>query len=140
MEPQKDSIPSLPAGPYFGTVVHGLHNGEGLGFPTANVQLSGNAVIAKGAYAVWAYVDGKRFGGMMYVGTRPTLGLTELTYEINLFDFTGDLYGQEISFVIVSKLRNEQHFANRDALSKQLEKDRALAAFLLSLHFKTTPL
>ena len=108
---------------YSGIVIHGLHNGESLGFPTANVQLPEDVHIAKGVYAVWVYIEGKRHEGMLYVGTRPTLSLSELTYEINIFDFEGDLYGQELAFVIVKQLRPEQVFESRDALSAQLAKD-----------------
>lgn len=108
---------------YSGIVIHGLHNGERLGFPTANVQLPDDVHIAKGVYAVWVYVEGKRHEGMLYVGTRPTLSLSELTYEINIFDFEGNLYGQELAFVIVKQLRAEQVFESRDALSAQLAKD-----------------
>lgn len=108
---------------YSGIVIHGLHNGESLGFPTANVQLPEDVHIAKGVYAVWVYIEGKRHEGMLYVGTRPTLSLSELTYEINIFDFEGNLYGQELAFVIVKQLRAEQVFESRDALSAQLAKD-----------------
>ena len=64
---------------------------------------------------------------MLYVGTRPTLSLSELTYEVNIFDFTGDLYGQELAFVIVKQLRTEKVFGSREALSAQLEEDRQAA-------------
>ena len=117
----------MTSGVYSGIVIHGLHNGESLGFPTANVQLPDDVHIAKGVYAVWVYIDGKRHEGMLYVGTRPTLSLSELTYEINIFDFEGDLYGQELAFVIVKQLRSEQVFKSRDALSAQLTKDCAAA-------------
>lgn len=112
---------------YFGTVIRGLGNGTKLGFPTANIQFAEVPDIAKGAYAVWVYLNGKRYEGMLYVGTRPTLSLNELTYEINIFDFTGDLYGQELAFVIVKQLRTEKVFGSREALSAQLEDDRQAA-------------
>ncbi|MBO7587367.1 MAG: riboflavin kinase [Bacteroidales bacterium] len=110
-----------------GTVIHGLGNGRKFGFPTANVQPDTPPELEKGVYAVWVYIDGKRHEGMLYVGTRPTLSLSELTYEINIFDFTGDLYGQEVVFVIVKQLRPEQVFDSWEALSAQLAKDRTEA-------------
>ena len=112
---------------YSGTVIHGLHNGESLGFPTANVQLPDDVHITKGVYAVWVYIDGKRHEGMLYVGTRPTLSLNELTYEINIFDFSENLYGKELAFVIVKQLRSEQVFESWEALSTQLAEDREAA-------------
>ena len=58
-----------------GTVIHGEGNGRKFGFPTANVQPDTPVNIEKGAYAAWVKYDGKRHKGMLYVGTRPTLGL-----------------------------------------------------------------
>ena len=110
-----------------GTVIHGLGNGRKFGFPTANVQPDTPPELEKGVYAVWVYINEKRHEGMLYVGTRPTLSLSELTYETNIFGFTGDLYGQELVFVIVKQLRPEQVFDSWEALSAQLAKDRTEA-------------
>lgn len=116
---------------YFGTVIQGLGNGRKFGFPTANVRLPEGVGIDKGVYAVWVYINGKRHEGMLYVGTRPTLSLNELTYEINIFDFTDDLYGQELAFVIVKQLRPERVFDSWEALSAQLAEDRKAAREVL---------
>jgi riboflavin kinase/FMN adenylyltransferase len=75
-----------------GTVIHGLENGRKFGFPTANVQPDTPPALEKGVYAVWVKIDGKRYKGMLYVGTRPTLGLHEPTYEINIFNCRKNLY------------------------------------------------
>lgn len=114
-------------GIYAGIVIQGLGNGRKFGFPTANLRLPEGADIAKGVYAVWVYVEGKRYEGMLYVGSRPTLFLNELTYEINIFNFTGDLYGRELAFTIVKHLREEEHFSGIEALEAQLLRDREAA-------------
>lgn len=108
-----------------GKVIHGLHNGDSFGFPTANVQLDKGSDIKKGVYAVIVKVAEKMYKGMLYVGTRPTLHLKSLSFEIHIFNFHRDIYGQPISFSIVEKIRNEKRFANTDALIEQLKKDKA---------------
>lgn len=119
-------------GPFFGTVIHGLHNGEGFGFPTANIQLDTPQDIDLGVYAVTLQVDQQHLSGMMYVGTRPTLNLSELSLEIHLFDFKGDLYGKSVSFIIVDKIRDEERFNSTDELIQQLYLDKQAAIQLLN--------
>lgn len=119
-------------GPFFGTVIHGLHNGEGFGFPTANIQLDTPQDIDLGVYAVTLQVDQQHLNGMMYVGTRPTLNLSELSLEIHLFDFKGDLYGKSVSFIIVDKIRDEERFNSTDELIQQLYLDKQAAIQLLN--------
>jgi len=109
---------------YQGTVIHGLHNGHTFGFPTANVQLADNQTIESGVYAVWVNIADKTYKGMLYAGTRPTLNLTQVTIEINIFDFSQDIYNQNISFNIVKKVREEQHFSTTEDLIQQLRNDR----------------
>lgn len=119
-------------GPFFGTVIHGLHNGESFGFPTANIQLENPEDIELGVYAVTLQVDQLSLKGMMYVGTRPTLNLSELSLEIHLFDFKGDLYGKSVSFIIVDKIRDEERFNSTDELIQQLYLDKQAAIQLLN--------
>lgn len=119
-------------GPFFGTVIHGLHNGESFGFPTANIQLENPEDVELGVYAVTLLVDQLSLKGMMYVGTRPTLNLSELSLEIHLFDFKGDLYGKSVSFIIVDKIRDEERFNSTDELIQQLYLDKQAAIQLLN--------
>lgn len=116
---------------YNGIVGHGLHNGERFGFPTANVFLHESIELDKGVYAVRVCVDGQALKGMLYVGTRPTLNLNDITLEINIFDFNEDIYGKEIMFSIVQKIRSEQKFSSINELIQQLERDKVSAQQLL---------
>jgi len=109
---------------YYGKVIHGLHNGESFGFPTANVLLNQPCTIAYGVYAVTVSIDNQTLKGMLYVGTRPTLNLSEQSLEINIFDFSGDLYDRDIAFTIVAKIRDEVKFNNVDELIRQLHQDK----------------
>lgn len=114
-----------------GTVIHGLENGRKFGFPTANVQPDTPPALEKGVYAVWVKIDGKRYKGMLYVGTRPTLGLHEPTYEINIFNFRKNLYGKSISFRVVQKIRGEKRFKDTDELTAALQHDKETVSELL---------
>lgn len=107
-----------------GTVIHGLGNGRKLGFPTANIAIDTPPELEKGVYAVWVKVDSQRRMGMLYVGTRPTLDLQQLTYEIHLFGFRKSLYGKSISFRILRKIRNEQRFESVEKLIAAMQQDK----------------
>lgn len=121
---------------YTGKVGSGLQNGRRWGFPTANItDIIPHFTIENGVYASRVIIDGKRWDAMMYVGTRPTLKLTEPTVEIHIFDFTKNIYGQSIQFHILEKIRDEQTFANTEELAEQLRKDEQKTRnFFRTLH------
>ena len=86
-----------------------------------------------GAYAVWATLaDGERHGGMLNIGTRPTIGNGETTsVEVNLLDYDGNLYDQRLTVEFVARLRDERRFDSRSELMSQLALDEAAARELL---------
>ena len=113
-----------------GEVVRGFHVGHELGFPTANLQVDAEKVMPRnGAYAVWATLaDGERHGGMLNIGTRPTIGNGETTsVEVNLLDYDGNLYDQRLTVEFVARLRDERRFDSRSELMSQLALDEAAA-------------
>ena len=117
-----------------GKVVHGFHNGRGLGFPTANVgEIDPNLLLPhNGAYAVLVHVGGKCLQGMTNIGRRPTLDNgTQLSIEVNLFDFEEDIYGEDIALEFISFLRLEFKMCGHDELKRQLTKDRDNAKAIL---------
>lgn len=117
-----------------GEVVRGFHVGHELGFPTANLQVDTEKVMPRnGAYAVWATLaDGERHGGMLNIGTRPTIGNGETTsVEVNLLDYDGNLYDQRLTVEFVARLRDERRFDSRSELMSQLALDEAAARELL---------
>ncbi|MCR4964811.1 MAG: riboflavin kinase [Bacteroidales bacterium] len=114
-----------------GRVIHGYHNGTSMGFPTANIELVEKEGLEKGVYAVQVLIAEQYYGGMMYIGTRPTLDLEQLSIEINLFDFSEDIYGQEIEFRIINRIRGEQRFKDLSELVMQLKNDREEAIAIL---------
>ena len=109
----------------FGTVVHGLGRGKEFGFPTINIKLIDNDLqIENGVYVVMITINNLIYKGMLYVGTRPTLDLQETTIEIHILDFNEDVYGQQIFFQILHKIRDEIQFKNTNALINQLHQDK----------------
>ena len=113
--------------PLTGTVVHGQQLGRTIGYPTANLMPTEplKLVPARGIYAVWATTAaGTRHPAMLSIGVRPTVGagLTQ-TIEVNLLDFSGDLYGQTLTLEFVAWLRGEEKFNGLDALKAQLALD-----------------
>lgn len=111
-----------------GIVEHGEQRGRTIGFPTANVELqrSTTAVPAAGVYAVQVKVEAKLYAGMANIGNNPTFGDVEhARLEVNLFDYQGDLYGQQIIVYFYHYLRGEVKFAGIEALQTQIAADKA---------------
>jgi len=103
-----------------GAVVHGKGLGKRLGFPTINVTLSAEKIVpAPGVYAAYNIVDSRRRYGMMYVGDQKQ----EFAFEVNLFDFDGDLYGDTVSVFPTAFVRGTMQFADTGALAKQIAHD-----------------
>lgn len=116
-----------------GVVQHGDKRGRLLGFPTANIPLGRHLEPARGVYAVTVRLpDGQTRYGVANVGRRPTINDgQESRLEAHLFDFEGDLYGQELSVSLHCLLREEKRFAGLDALKNQIAQDAAQARLAL---------
>lgn len=115
-----------------GPVSHGDKRGRTIGFPTANVPLGRHLEPARGVYAIEAELaDGALARGVANIGQRPTVGGTESRVEAHLFDFAGDLYGQEIGVRLLHFLRPERRFAGLAELTAQIAADAAEARRLL---------
>jgi len=106
-------------------VVHGNHLGHTLGFPTANLDVTGLVLPPNGVYVAQATLAGKRHHAVVNIGHRPTITPdTSTTHmEAHLLDFEGDLYNQELEVVLVRRLREERRFASREELQQQIRLD-----------------
>ncbi len=116
-----------------GEVSHGDKRGRTIGFPTANVPLGRHLEPTRGVYAVTARLaDGSTVPGVANIGRRPTVdeGL-ESRVEAHLFDWEGDIYGQEIAVALHFFLRAERKFASFDELRAQIATDAAQARAVL---------
>ena len=98
-----------------GTVVHGNAIGRTIGFPTANIQVDSCKLIPKpGVYAAK--------NALVNIGQ--ALNNDHLTIEAYLPDYQGpDFYGSTLSFQLVRRLRDEQHFNSLDDLQSQIRLD-----------------
>jgi riboflavin kinase/FMN adenylyltransferase len=115
-----------------GRVIAGRRLGRDLGFPTANLALGRRRAPVAGIFAVQVRgVASAALPGVASLGTRPTIGGGEALLEAHVFDFSGDLYGREIEVEFAAKLRDEQRFANLEALTLQMERDAADARRIL---------
>ena len=107
-----------------GKVVTGAGRGVGLGFPTANLDISSeHALPPDGVYASWAHIDGKAYQSMANIGKCPTFGGGERTVEAYIVDYRGDLYERELKIDIIARLRDEKKFDTVDELKEQVAKD-----------------
>lgn len=107
-----------------GVVEHGDKRGRTIDFPTANLQLGDYLRPAYGVYAVRATLpDGRRFEGVANLGIRPMFDPPKELLEIYLFDFAGDLYGQEINVELHHFLRPEWKLDGLEALKAQIARD-----------------
>jgi riboflavin kinase / FMN adenylyltransferase len=117
-----------------GVVMRGQQLGRTIGFPTANIAVPEGKLLPKGVYAVRLETGGERFEGMANIGTRPTVGGMTESFEVNVLDFDGDLYGLEVRVQFEAFIRNEQKFDGLPALVAQLERDRETARGCLERH------
>ena len=118
-----------------GTIVNGYKIGRKLGFPTANIQVDEPFKIVPGigVYAVWVYLNGEKYKGMLYIGDRPTLDNgNNITLEVNILDFSGDIYNNEITVAFIYYVRGDIKFGSLEELKEQLGKDRDTVGKLLT--------
>ncbi|MBV9757319.1 MAG: bifunctional riboflavin kinase/FAD synthetase [Alphaproteobacteria bacterium] len=112
-----------------GVVQHGEKLGRTIGFPTANIALGPHLEPARGVYAATVRMpDGSERPGVANVGRRPTIapGLDSLL-EVFLFDFSGDLYGAELTVALRSFLRPERKYPSIEEMAAQIARDAAEA-------------
>jgi len=109
-----------------GIVVHGNHLGAQIGFPTANIEVEEEykLIPSNGVYAVKVTVGDEIYDGMMNIGFRPTVGDNSQKIEVNIFDFSGDLYSKSISVSFVKWIRDEKKFDSIADLKNQLVNDQ----------------
>ncbi|HAA14308.1 MAG TPA: riboflavin biosynthesis protein RibF [Cytophagales bacterium] len=108
-----------------GIVVKGDQLGRTLGFPTANLDLQSpqKLIPADGIYAVHVHHGNTRLHGMLYIGPRPTINGQHRRIEVNLFDFSGDLYGETLKVEFIARTRGDEKLDGLEALKARLGQD-----------------
>ena len=99
--------------------------GKEIGFPTCNIDI-GNYVIANpGVYAVKVKINRNKkvYKGVANLGYRPTFKQKKILLEVNLFNFSGNLYNKKLSVEFLQFIRGEKNFKGIDELRSQIKKD-----------------
>ncbi len=119
-----------------GAVIRGDQRGRDLGFPTANLSITGLHPPRFGVYAVQIQVltgpHAGSYGGAASMGVRPMFGDNLPNLESYIFDFQGDIYGAQISVALIEYLRPEETFPSLAALVAQIDADCARARDILA--------
>ena len=119
-----------------GIVEHGKHLGSTIGFPTANLRSDEYRKLmpANGVYAAIVELsDGQRYGAMVNIGHCPTLepNCSKRTIEVNIFDFSRDIYGERMNLSFVGFMRKERKMHSVEELRLQLIEDKEAAQKIL---------
>lgn len=111
-----------------GKVIPGKKIGSAMGYPTANIKpdYPYKLIPAKGVYAVKVIAGGTEYKGMLYIGNRPTIEGKDrnLAIEVNIFGFSGNLYGEKLTVVFKHFMREDIKFDNMESLYRQITMDK----------------
>ena len=110
-----------------GKVVHGDKIGHSIGFPTANLDIphEKKLIPPDGIYAVNVVNGTAQHRGMLYIGTRPTVTSDDSRkIEVNIFDYSGDLYDKSLQIELLHFLRQDVKLNNMEELKAQLLLDK----------------
>lgn len=118
-----------------GTVVPGKSRGTALGIPTANIKPDNDLLPARGVYAVIVNLGAERYQGVLNIGFNPTFSDNELSIEVFLLDFTGDMYGKKLNILFIERIRDEAKFDKPEQLVEQIKRDIDQARAILKLYF-----
>ena len=110
-----------------GTVIDGYKVGRKIGFPTANLRVDfpNKLIPSIGVYAVGVHIAGQQWKGMLSIGYRPTINNgNDLSIEVHILDFQGNIYNQKMRLEFIDFLRPEIKFDSVDELVLQIQKDK----------------
>ncbi len=112
-----------------GVVQRGRQLGKKIGFPTCNIDLSDYIIAKPGVYAVSVNINGinKNLNGIANLGYRPTFNQKKILLEVNIFNFTRNLYNKKLTVEFKKFIRSEKKFKGVDHLRKQIKMDLKLA-------------
>ena len=112
-----------------GIVQRGRQLGKKIGFPTCNIDLSDYIIAKPGVYAVSVNINGinKNLNGIANLGYRPTFNQKKILLEVNIFNFTRNLYNKKLTVEFKKFIRGEKKFKGVDQLRKQIKMDLKLA-------------
>lgn len=116
-----------------GRVVKGDQLGRQLGYPTANIEIDSiyKLIPADGIYAVQVRHANARYQGALYIGNRPTVNGARKVIEVNIFNFTREIYGETLTIEFHAFIRHDKKLNSLDELKNQiaLDKEHVLQSF-----------
>ncbi len=110
-----------------GTVQEGQKRGRGIGYPTANIMVAEKKALPNGVFAVEIESSHGRHFGMANVGARPSFEEQPPSLEVHVFDFSGNLYDQNVTVHFKEFLRSQIKFAGIEEVKAQLVEDERKA-------------
>ena len=112
-----------------GVVQKGRMMGRKIGFPTCNIELGDYIEAKQGVYAVKVYRENKKYclKGIANLGYRPTFNQRKILLEVNLFNFSGNLYNKKLIVEFTKFIRKEKKFDGINQLRKQIALDLKIA-------------
>ena len=112
-----------------GVVKKGRQLGKKIGFPTCNINLNEYVISKPGVYAVKVKSKNlkKTYNGIANLGYRPTFNQKKIILEVNIFNFSGNLYNKKITVEFLKFIRDERKFRGIDQLKKQIKLDLRIA-------------
>lgn len=121
--------------PLHGKVMLGDQIGRTLGYPTANILVTETykLIPGDGIYAVRVMVAGHHYQGMLYIGNRPVVNGMSRSIEVNIFDFSQDIYGQDIAVEFLHYIRGDGNFTSLDELKNQMARDKIKCLELMAI-------
>ena len=109
----------------YGVVEVGRKLGRRIGFPTCNIDIGDYIISKPGVYAVKVKIgkNKKELKGIANLGYRPTFNQKKILLEVNIFNFSKNIYHKNLKVEFISFIRGEKKFKNVDQLKKQIDKD-----------------
>jgi riboflavin kinase/FMN adenylyltransferase len=117
-----------------GSVIEGAKRGRIIGFPTANLNLKENNKLlpCNGVYFVRIKHNDSQYFGVANIGLRPTFNhVKEPITEVHIFDFSQNIYGNELKVEFINRLRNEKKFSSKEELEENIKLDVVKATELI---------
>jgi riboflavin kinase/FMN adenylyltransferase len=107
-----------------GHVIHGAKLGRTLGFPTLNLRVTHRPALA-GIFVVQVHgLAAHPLPAVASLGVRPTVAdAGRMLLEVHLFDYDQPAYGKLVRVEFLSKLRDEEKYADLSTLTAAIDRD-----------------
>lgn len=117
-----------------GTVVRGQGFAMlAFGLPTANLEIEAVVTLAPGVYVGYALAEGARYNSVIYIGPQGSE-----KFEVHLFGFTGELYGQSLEIEMGEMISPSVPWESEEQMKAKVAADVALAKAYFAGLDKTT--